>query len=419
MLGHNLRTVRLGALSGTTHDMDQTETDERSAGELISRIAHSPNPDRPPTDGQNATNPYQLESLYFQSFRGAPLLTRNEERALAKQIDDASRRIRLSLKQTMMTLLTYDQTRALREMIMELRTIKRLSGLSAVALDRVDTLLSGCLEPVAPNRTFVPDDHDRLQIRLTEIRQARHLLEDAKDELVRRNLRLVVDIAKRYTSDGLTLLDLIQEGNIGLMRAAERYQYRKGFKFSTYATWWVRQGITRARAEQSRIIRVPVHQSEASSRIARARKRLQQQLGRRPRMEEVAHALRLRPERVCEIVQAFQETVRLETPVGDGDSDFGAFVRDHQSAPPDTYVHRQERERQLDQLLSALTPREATVIRMRFGIGYDQALTLQEVGAQLQLSRERIRQIEDKALKTLKTTDTRAIFSSIQYAPEN
>ena len=407
MLGSNLQNE---VLPGS----DQTDTDERSAGQLINRIAHGSNSNRPLTDGRSVPNPYQLESLYFQSFRGAPLLTRTEEHALAKQIDDASRHIRLSLKQSMITLASYDQTKTFRDMIKELSTIKRLSGLSAIALDRVDTLLTSCVEPITPHRTFTPDDHDRLQSHLTEIRQTRHLLEDAKEELVRRNLRLVVDIARRYTSNGLTLLDLIQEGNIGLMRAAERYQYRKGFKFSTYATWWVRQGITRARAEQSRIVRVPVHQSEASSRIARAGTRLQQQLGRRPRMEEVAHALRLRSERVCEIVQAFQETIRLETPVGEGDSDFGSFLRDQQTPPPDAYVHRQERAQQLDHLLSSLTPREAIVIRMRFGIGYDHALTLVEVGAQLHLSRERIRQIEADALGKLKTSDTRTIFASIQ-----
>ncbi len=414
MLGHNLQTIPVGVLSETTPDMDVADINERSTGELFSQIAHGSNSDWSRTDGRNEPNPYHLESLYFQSFRGAPLLTRNEERALAKQIDDASRRIRLSLKQAMAILLTNDQTRSHGDIVKELTTIKRLSGLSAVALDRAEALLSSWVEAVAPNWVFAPDDHHGLQTHLTEIRQARQLLEDAKEKLVRRNLRLVVDIAKRYTSDGLTLLDLIQEGNIGLMRAAERYQYRKGFKFSTYATWWVRQAITRARAEQSRIIRVPVHQSEASSRITRARKRLQQQLGRRPRMEEIARALRLRPERVSETMQAFQETVRLETPVGDGDADFGAFLRDHQTAPPDTYVHRQERERQLDHLLRSLAPREATVIRMRFGMGYDKALTLEEVGRQLRLSRERIRQIEAEALKKLKTSDTRAILASIQ-----
>ena len=414
MLGPNPQTIRIAVLPGTTPNMDQTGLDQRSAGELISGIAYGSTSDSCGTDGRSTTNPYHLESVYFQSFRGAPLLTRNEERVLAKQIDDASRRIRFVLKQAMITLASYDQTDALREMIKELGTIKRLSGLSAVALDRVDALISSCLETVVPSQTIAPDAPHNLQIHLTEIRQTRRLLENAKEELVRRNLRLVVDIARRYTSDGLTLLDLIQEGNIGLMRAAERYQYRKGFKFSTYATWWVRQGITRARAEQSRIIRVPVHQSEASSRIAHVRARLQQQLGRRPRMEEIAHAVRLRTERVCEVVQAFQETVRLETPVGDGDSDFGSFLRDQQTPPPDAYVHRQERERQLDHLLSSLTPRETTVIRMRFGIGYDHALTLVEVGAQLHLSRERIRQIEADALGKLKTSDTRTIFASIQ-----
>jgi len=414
MLDPKPQTVPIRGISGTTHELDQAHTDERSAGELISQIAQASNSDSTRSDARSATNPYQLESLYFQSFRGAPLLTRQEERTLAKQIDDASRRIRLSLRQAIATLSRNDQARSLGDIIKELGTIKRLSGLSAVALDQAEARLCSCIEPVFSKRAFARDDHSKLKTHLTEIQEARHLLEEAKEELVRRNLRLVVDIARRYTSDGLTLLDFIQEGNIGLMRAAERYQYRKGFKFSTYATWWVRQAITRARAEQSRIIRVPVHQSETASRIARARKRLEQQLGRRPQLEEVARALRLSSERVRETVQAFQETVRLEARAGDGDTDFSAFLPDHETAPPDTYVHRQERERQLDQLLRPLSPREATVIRMRFGVGYDKAMTLEEVGVQLKVSRERIRQIEVEAIKKLRTPDARAIFASIQ-----
>ncbi len=426
MLANNPQTERRAAPSGTIGDMDQQDTDESSAGEQGSQIVHEQNfhssadcSDRPPTDRPNAKNRYNLESLYFRSFRGVALLTPTEELTLAKHIDEGTRGIRLSLKQAMTTLLRHNQAESIRTIILELHTIKRLSGLSAVALDQADTLLSRSLEVVVQYGMLPPHDHQRLHTLLIEIRAARRLLEESKEELVRRNLRLVINVARRYTNRGLTLLDLIQEGNIGLMRATERYQYRRGFKFSTYATWWVRQGITRALAEQSRTIRVPVHQSEASSRIARTVKQLEQQLGRRPRIEEIAHALRLCPDRVRKTVQAFQETVHLEAPVGDGDTTVGAFLRDHQTPSPDHYIHCQERREQLERMLRPLTSRETAVIRMRFGIGYDNALTLQEVGTQLHLSRERIRQIEGEALKKLKTPDTRAIFSSMQYVSDN
>jgi len=248
---------------------------------------------------------------------------------------------------------------------------------------------------------------------VTDIKTARPQLENAKDELVRHNLRLVIDVAKRYTSHGLTLLDLVQEGNIGLMKAAERYQYRKGFRFSTYATWWIRQGITRALSEQSRVIRVPVHQSEAASRIARAGRRLELQLGRPAQSEEIARVLRLRPDRVRETVAAFQEPVGLETPIGE-EQVLGSLIPDDQTAPPDHYVHRLEREIQLTHLLSPLTAREQAVIRMRFGIGSDKTMTLVEIGEQLDLSRERVRQIEAHALRKLKSAATRETLASIQ-----
>jgi RNA polymerase primary sigma factor len=249
---------------------------------------------------------------------------------------------------------------------------------------------------------------------LVTIRSARIILEQAKDELVRCNLRLVVDVAKHYTRRGLTLLDLVQEGNIGLMKAAERYQYRKGFKFSTYATWWIRQGITRALADQSRTIRIPVHQTEASHRILRVTRRLGQQLGRPAKLEEIANVLRMRPERLHETVQAFQEPVALEHPVGDGGTQFGELLPDLQAVPPDAHVHRTEMTSQLDRILETLTPREQTVIRLRFGIGYDQPCTLEQVGQSLSVTRERIRQIEAKALKKLKTPAIKEMFAAIQ-----
>jgi RNA polymerase primary sigma factor len=198
------------------------------------------------------------------------------------------------------------------------------------------------------------------------------------------------------------------------MKAAERYQYRKGFKFSTYATWWIRQGITRALADQSRTIRIPVHQTEASNRILRVTRRLGQQYGRPARLEEIAQVLRMRPERLRETVQAFQEPVALEKPVGEGDTEFGELIPDLQTVPPDAHVHRREMTQQLDRILSTLTPREQTVIRLRFGIGYDEPCTLEQVGQSLSVTRERIRQIEAKALKKLKTPEVKELFAAIR-----
>ena len=234
-----------------------------------------------------------------------------------------------------------------------------------------------------------------------------------KDELVRYNLRLVVDIAKHYTGRGLGLMDLIQEGNIGLMKATERYEYRKGFKFSTYATWWIRQGITRAVADQSRTIRVPVHMTEASTRILKASRRLLQQLGRDPRTEEVGDALRVRPDRIREAVQAFREPVSLDNPVGDRDTALGDLIADRQGVPPDAYTARHELMREMDRVIGTLTPREQTVIRLRFGIGQDESRTLEQVGRNLSVTRERIRQIEAKALKKLKAPEIKHLFAGL------
>jgi RNA polymerase primary sigma factor len=292
--------------------------------------------------------------------------------------------------------------------------VRRLSGLSATALDNAEKALSIALNPSDPDMKPVQATAKTLKALLDEIRAARVILEQGKDELVRCNLRLVVDVAKHYTGRGLSLLDLVQEGNIGLMKAAERYQYRKGFKFSTYATWWIRQGITRALADQSRTIRIPVHQTEASHRILRVMRRLGQQFGRPARLEEIAQVLHMRPERLRETVLAFQEPVALETPIGDGDTQFGDMIPDQQAVPPDAHVHRSELTEQLDRILSILTPREQIVIRLRFGIGYDEASTLEQVGQSLSVTRERIRQIEAKALKKLKTPQIKELFAAIK-----
>lgn len=360
------------------------------------------------------TNPFLLEGLYFRSFGERGLLTREEETAIAKRVDQGTRRIRTALRQATLAILKCKRTPSLVETAKALRMVQRLSGLSATALDHAEKLLVTVVGSADPDSKLPTGTVKQLKEVLHEIRSARIVLEQGKDELVRCNLRLVVDVAKHYTGRGLTLLDLVQEGNIGLMKAAERYQYRKGFKFSTYATWWIRQGITRALADQARTIRIPVHQTEASHRILRVMRRLGQQFGRPARLDEVAHVLRMRPERLRETVQAFQEPVALETPIGDGDTHFGDMIPDQQAVSPDAHVHRGELTEQLDRILSTLTPREQMVIRLRFGIGYDEASTLEQVGQNLSVTRERIRQIEAKALKKLKTPAIKELFAAIK-----
>ncbi|HXX75165.1 MAG TPA: sigma-70 family RNA polymerase sigma factor [Nitrospiraceae bacterium] len=363
---------------------------------------------------RSSNGPFLLESLYFRSFGERALLTREEEVALAKQIDYGTRTIRATLHQALRLLGRVKRSDMLLDAQRTLQAVRRLSGLSATALDQAEHSLQRVITS-GPQPTKVPRMLTKqLTACLASLRSSRGILEKGKDELVRCNLRLVVDVAKRYTGRGLTLLDLVQEGNIGLMKAAERYQYRKGFKFSTYATWWIRQGITRALADQSRTIRIPVHQTEASHRILRVTRRLGQQLGRPARLEEIAQVLRMRPDRLHETVQAFQEPVALEHLVGGGDTEFGELLPDLQAVSPDEYVHRTERTHQLDRILETLTPREQMVIRLRFGIGQDQPRTLEQVGQSLSVTRERIRQIEAKALKKLKTPEVKEMFAAIR-----
>ncbi len=359
-------------------------------------------------------SPFLLETLYFRSFDERGLLTREEEITIAKRVDQGTRRIRAALRQAVKALFKLKRTSSLTEIIHVLQTVRRLSGFSATALDHAEQALHTALNPPDSEFKLAATTTKMLNMSLDELRAARVILEQGKDELVRCNLRLVVDVAKHYTGRGLSLLDLVQEGNIGLMKAAERYQYRKGFKFSTYATWWIRQGITRALADQSRTIRIPVHQTEASHRILRVMRRLGQQFGRPARLEEIAHVLRMRPERLRETVQAFQEPIALETPIGNGDTQYGDMIPDQQAIPPDAHVHRSELTQQLDRILGTLTPREQTVIKLRFGIGYDEASTLEQVGQSLSVTRERIRQIEAKALKKLKTPEIKELFSAIK-----
>ncbi len=273
---------------------------------------------------------------------------------------------------------------------MYLREIGRVPLLSAeeeVRLaQRMERGRAELLKPVTSRSYRLIDDGEEAQRRLTEA-----------------NLRLVVSVAKKYIGRGMSLLDLIQEGNIGLIRAVEKFDYTKGYKFSTYATWWIRQAITRAIADQARTIRIPVHMVETINRLIRISRRLLQDLGREPTSEEIAAQMEISPEKVREIIKVSQEPVSLETPIGEeDDSHLGDFIEDHTAlAPADAASHQLLKE-QVEDVLDSLTERERKVLQLRFGLDDGRSRTLEEVGKEFHVTRERIRQIEAKALRKLR-----------------
>ena len=265
-----------------------------------------------------------------------------------------------------------------------------------VAAEKIN-ILKGRMEEASE------EEKEELKAEIKDLQKEVDLGSDAKKRLAEANLRLVVSIAKRYVGRGMLFLDLIQEGNLGLIKAVEKFDYHKGFKFSTYATWWIRQAITRAIADQARTIRIPVHMVETINKLIRVSRQLLQELGREPTPEEIAAELDMPVERVREILKISQEPVSLETPIGEEeDSHLGDFIQDDNVPVPAEAAAQTLLKEQLDEVLDTLTEREQKVLRLRFGMDDGRARTLEEVGKEFDVTRERIRQIEAKALRKLR-----------------
>ena len=388
-------------------DDESVDVEDTARLESTEAGAGADEPGKPEPAGEHLA---ELEWLYFQSFGKKALLTREGEVVLGKRIEEGDRQVRRALRAVLTVARGLRSTDTLKACQGDLKEVLGVSGLSATDLGKGSLAVKQVIREICgPSRRATPKAQ-QVKAALKQYHEGWAGLEKAKDEMVLSNLRLVVDIAKHYNGRGLSLLDLIQEGNIGLMKAAERFDHRRGFKFSTYATWWIRQGITRALADQSRTIRVPVHMTEAYQRVTKATRRLAQRLGRTPSMGEVAGAIDSTSDRIAQTIQVFQDVVSLEYPIGDGEALLGDFIPDKEALPPDSQVGLKEMTREVARALGALSPREAAVIRLRFGIGQGEAMTLEEVGQTLGVTRERIRQIEEKALTKLRAPEFQQIL---------
>jgi len=314
-----------------------------------------------------------------------------------REIGEVEHRVGMSERELKKTL------RESRGSTLRQRTVTKRLGLRVEDLEETSENIANARKKVKKIEEEAGLDESSLRDTVREIQDGERQAEQAKAELVEANLRLVVSIAKKYTNRGLQFLDLIQEGNIGLMKAVDKFEYRRGYKFSTYATWWIRQAITRAIADQARTIRIPVHMIETINKLIRTSRYLVQELGREATPEEIAEKMELPLDKVRKVLKIAKEPISLETPIGEEeDSHLGDFIEDKSIVSPADAVISMNLAEQTRKVLATLTPREEKVLRMRFGIGEKSDHTLEEVGQDFEVTRERIRQIEAKALRKLR-----------------